>query len=47
MANRLATIFSDFTSETFPQRHHFDPPHRIEPEHVADSLLALWQRADS
>ena len=46
MAARLAEIFSDFTVETFPERHHFDPPHRIEPEHVADSLLALWQRAD-
>src|SRR5580765_211683 len=47
MADRLATIFSDFTTETFPERHHFAPPHRIEPEHVADSLLALWRRADS
>jgi pimeloyl-ACP methyl ester carboxylesterase len=44
MADRLATIFPDFTIETFPERHHFDPPHRIEPEHVADSLLAVWQR---
>ena len=32
--------------ETFPERHHFDPPHRIEPERLADSLLALWQRAE-
>ena len=47
MADRLARIFPDFTIETFPERHHFDPPHRIEPEHLADSLLALWQRADS
>ena len=47
MANRLAGIFPDFTIETFPDRHHFDPPHRIEPEHLAESLLALWQRADS
>jgi pimeloyl-ACP methyl ester carboxylesterase len=46
MAERLASIFPDFTIETFPERHHFDPPHRIEPEHVADSLLALWQRSD-
>ena len=45
-ADRLATIFPDFTIETFPDRHHFDPPHRIEPEHIARSLLALWQRAD-
>lgn len=47
MADRLAAIFPDFTIETFPDRHHFDPPHRIEPEHLADSLLAVWQRAES
>jgi hypothetical protein len=47
MADRLATIFPDFKIGTFPERHHFDPPHRIEPEHLADSLLTLWQRADS
>jgi hypothetical protein len=46
MAGRLAEIFPDFTLETFPERHHFDPPHRIEPERLADSLLALWQRAE-
>jgi pimeloyl-ACP methyl ester carboxylesterase len=47
MADRLALIFPDFTLETFPDRHHFDPPHRIEPEHLAESLLAVWQRAES
>jgi pimeloyl-ACP methyl ester carboxylesterase len=47
MANRLAAIFPDFTIETFPERHHFDPPHRIEPNRLAGSLLALWQRAGS
>jgi pimeloyl-ACP methyl ester carboxylesterase len=46
MAERLATVFPDFTVETFPERHHFDPPHRIEPERLARSLLALWQRAE-
>ena len=46
MAERLAAIFPDFTLETFPERHHFDPPHRIEPDRLADSLLALWERAD-
>jgi pimeloyl-ACP methyl ester carboxylesterase len=45
MAERLATIFPDFTLETFHERHHFDPPHRIEPERLSNSLLALWQRA--
>jgi pimeloyl-ACP methyl ester carboxylesterase len=47
MAERLATIFPDFTLETFPERHHFDPPHRIEPERLSSSLLALWERAET
>lgn len=47
MADRLAAIFPDFTLETFPKRHHFDPPHRIEPERLSSSLLALWERAES
>lgn len=47
MAERLGTIFSDFTVETFPERHHFDPPHRIEPERLSHSLLRLWARAES
>jgi len=46
LAGRLAAVFPDFTLETFPERHHFDPPHRVEPERVAASLLALWERAD-
>jgi pimeloyl-ACP methyl ester carboxylesterase len=47
MADRLAAIFPDFTVETFSERHHFDPPHRIEPDRLAKSLLALWERAES
>jgi pimeloyl-ACP methyl ester carboxylesterase len=46
IAERLAAVFPDFTLETFAERHHFDPPHRVEPERLADSLLALWQRAE-
>ena len=46
MAHRLAGIFPDFTIETFPERHHFDPPHRIEPERLAKSLKTLWGRAE-
>jgi pimeloyl-ACP methyl ester carboxylesterase len=46
MAGRLAGVFSDFTLEVFPARHHFDPPHRAEPERVAELLLALWSRAE-
>jgi len=47
MAARLGEIFPNFTLETFEERHHFDPPHRIEPERLAGSLLALWRRAEA
>ena len=46
MAERLAALLPDFTLETFPDRHHFDPPHRVEPERLSGSLLTLWQRAE-
>jgi pimeloyl-ACP methyl ester carboxylesterase len=46
MATRLAGVFPDSTIERFPDRHHFDPPHRIEPTRVAGSLHALWDRAE-
>jgi pimeloyl-ACP methyl ester carboxylesterase len=45
IARRLAGIFSDFTLEVYEERHHFDPPHRIEPQRYARSLRALWDRA--
>jgi len=31
---RLGQIFPDFTLEVFEERHHFDPPHRVEPERL-------------
>jgi pimeloyl-ACP methyl ester carboxylesterase len=46
IATRLSRVFPDFRLEVFDDRHHFDPPHRIEPERLASSLLALWRRAD-
>jgi hypothetical protein len=46
VATRLSAVFPDFQLEVFEERHHFDPPHRIEPERLADSLRALWRRAD-
>ena len=46
IATRLSRVFPDFQLEVFEQRHHFDPPHRVEPERLAASLRALWQRAD-
>lgn len=45
MAERAGTIFGDLTLEVFTERHHFDPPHRIEPERTATVLQALWERA--
>lgn len=46
IAKRLSGVFPDFQLEVFEERHHFDPPHRIEPERLASSLLALWRRAE-
>jgi pimeloyl-ACP methyl ester carboxylesterase len=47
MAERLARVFADFTLEVYADRHHFDPPHRIEPTRVAESLQRHWARANS
>jgi pimeloyl-ACP methyl ester carboxylesterase len=46
MAERAQAIFPDFTLDVFDERHHFDPPHRIEPERTARALRAHWARAD-
>jgi pimeloyl-ACP methyl ester carboxylesterase len=43
-AERLGVVFPDFTLEVFADRHHFDPPHRIEPRRLARSLRAVWTR---
>lgn len=45
VADRLATVFPDFKLEVFADRHHFDPPHRIEPERLAGILRRHWGRA--
>jgi pimeloyl-ACP methyl ester carboxylesterase len=44
IAKRLGQVFPDFELEVFEERHHFDPPHRIEPERLASSLMGLWRR---
>jgi pimeloyl-ACP methyl ester carboxylesterase len=46
IAERLGRTFPDFELEVFEERHHFDPPHRIEPERLAKSLRALWRRGE-
>jgi pimeloyl-ACP methyl ester carboxylesterase len=45
-AQRLAHVFPNFWLEVFPERHHFDPPHRVEPQALATSLRSLWARAE-
>ena len=45
MAERASGIFPNFTLEVFDERHHFDPPHRIEPERMARALRDLWSGA--
>ena len=45
IAERLSKVFPDFHVEVFEGRHHFDPPHRVEPARVATSLAEIWLRA--
>jgi len=45
MAERARAIFPHFTLDVFDERHHFDPPHRVEPERTARALRAHWARA--
>ena len=47
MAARHGDVFPDFTLEVYDDRHHFDPPHRIEPARVAAALRDLWTPAES
>jgi pimeloyl-ACP methyl ester carboxylesterase len=44
-AERLDRVLDDFELEVFPDRHHFDPPHRTEARALATSLRRLWERA--
>jgi pimeloyl-ACP methyl ester carboxylesterase len=46
IAMRLSRVFADFELEVFEERHHFDPPHRIEPKRLARALEALWRRGE-
>jgi pimeloyl-ACP methyl ester carboxylesterase len=47
MAERLETSFPHFRLEVFDGRHHFDPPHRAEPERFARLLEDHWRRAEA
>lgn len=46
LAKRAGELFPNFRLEIFPERHHFDPPHRAEPDRVATLLLDFWNRAE-
>jgi hypothetical protein len=41
-AERARKILPDFTLEVFAERHHFDPPHRIEPDRTAERCEGDW-----
>ena len=47
IAHRLAGVFPDFTLDIFEDRHHFDPPHRLEPARLAAALREFWTRAEA
>jgi pimeloyl-ACP methyl ester carboxylesterase len=46
-ADALKKIFTDIKVEVYPNRHHFDPPQRAEPERFASALLRLWEKSNS
>jgi pimeloyl-ACP methyl ester carboxylesterase len=46
MAERARDVFGDFTLDVFDGRHHFDPPHRAEPEVLAHRLRDVWRRGE-
>jgi pimeloyl-ACP methyl ester carboxylesterase len=45
-AGTLSMLFSDFQVEVYKGLHHFNPPHRAEPERFSVALRRLWNRAD-
>jgi len=47
IGERLSQVFPHFRIEVFPDRHHFDPPHRIEPQRLAASLRSTWADAQT
>lgn len=43
IARRLSDVFSEYRLVVFDDRHHFDPPHRIEPGRLAALLHEHWR----
>ena len=46
-AQRLRERFPRFILEVFEDRHHFDPPHRTEPDRYARLLERHWREAET
>ena len=46
IATRLSRVFPNFELEVFEERHHFDPPHRIEPDAARGLTESTWRRSD-
>jgi pimeloyl-ACP methyl ester carboxylesterase len=44
-AEVLQGVFPDIQVEVYPERHHFDPPQRAEPDRFAKALTSLWEKA--
>jgi pimeloyl-ACP methyl ester carboxylesterase len=47
IGKRLSGVFPDFDLEVFDERHHFDPPHRAQPDEMAELLRSFWSGAGS
>ncbi len=47
MQTRLAGLFPNFTGEVFEGLHHLNTSHQAEPDRVAATLRAFWQRAET
>jgi pimeloyl-ACP methyl ester carboxylesterase len=47
MQTRLGGLFPDFTSEVFEGLHHLNTSHQAEPDRVAATLTAFWERSET
>ena len=47
MQTRLEGLFPDFTGEVFEGLHHLNTSHQAEPDRVAATLKAFWQRSET
>jgi pimeloyl-ACP methyl ester carboxylesterase len=45
-AKVLSNLFPDIRVEVYEGLHHFNPPHRAEPERFARALHGLWARSE-